>query len=440
MRAAADLWWLLRRRDAGRSDPQRLATVLAVVAFAVTTAVLLVVLGGLGAFLARAEAAGDSGDAGTYPLLAGTATALLAVPLVTLGGAASRLAVARRDARLAALRLAGATTAQVGLLTVLDAAAQAVAGALLGVLGYLTLLPAVMQLRFQGRTFTLTELLVPWWGVTLTVVGVLVVAVASAVGSLRTVAISPLGVAARVTPRGLHWTRVLPLLLTAVAFAVMFSLGLGTLAVLVGVLVAGFATLNMVGPWVMSVVGRLALRFSRSAATLVAARRVLDSPRTAWRSVGGVALAVFVAGITSAVAMFEASGPTTAADAVLLADMATGGLLTLAIAGLLAAVSTAVMQCGRVIDQRPQYRALHLAGTDLRVLDAARLRETTIPLVAAVVLAGGAASVFMLPVMGTALVTHLPLLVRFVLGVVATSALVVLGTLSSRRVVRTVLA
>jgi hypothetical protein len=51
------MWLLLRRRDAGRSDPQRLTSVLAVVAFAVTTAVALLVLGGFQAFAARAASA-----------------------------------------------------------------------------------------------------------------------------------------------------------------------------------------------------------------------------------------------------------------------------------------------------------------------------------------------------------------------------------------------
>lgn len=440
MRAAASLWWLLRRRDAGRSDPQRLTAVLAVVAFAVTTALLLVVLGGLGAFLARAEHALPGDPHGFYALLAGTASALLAVPLVTLGGAASRLAVARRDARLAALRLAGATTGQVGLLTVLDATAQALAGAVLGVVGYAALLPAVALLRFQGRTFDLAELVVPWWLIMAAVVGIALVALVSAVTSLRGVAIDPLGVAARTTPGGLHWSRALPLVLIAAVFAVMVLLGLAQLAVLVGVLVAGFATLNLVGPWVMSVAGRLALRRARSAASLIAARRVIDSPRTAWRSVGGVALATFVAGLASTIAMFDADGPDAADQAVLLADLATGGFLTLAIAGVLAAVSTAVMQAGRVIDQRGQYRALHLAGTDLRVLDAARRRETTIPLVAAVGLAAAAAAVFMLPVAGMSLFSSAPLLLRFAGGVAGASALVVLGAAASRRVVRTVLA
>ncbi|MPV36043.1 FtsX-like permease family protein [Georgenia subflava] len=440
MRAAVRMWWLLRRRSAGRSDPQGLTTVLALVAFAVTTAVLLVVLGGLGALLDRAAAAAPGSSATSYPLLAGTATALLAVPLLTLGGAASRLAVARRDSRLAALRLAGATTGQVSLLTILDAAAQALAGALIGVVGHLGLLPAVMQLRFQGRAFDLGELLVPWWMVPAAVAAVVAVSVASAVTSLRTVAISPLGVAARVSPKGLHWSRVLPLGVTAAAFVVMFSLGLAEVAVLIALVVVGFATLNVIGPFVMSLIGRVTLRRARGPATLIAARRVLDSPKTAWRSVGGVALATFVAGLTTASAMFDAGRAADPAEAQLLADLATGGFLTLGIAGILAAVSTAVMQAGRVIDQRGEYRALHLAGTDLRVLDAARVRETTIPLLAAVALSGAAASVFLLPAFGLTLLTSVPVMVQLVLCVSAAVLLVLVGTLTSRRVVRTVLA
>src|SRR5690606_16997563 len=98
MRTTLQMWLLLRRRDAGRSDPQRLTGVLAVVAFAVTTAVALLVLGGFQAFAERAASApADDNDAGFYVLLAGTASGLLLIPHATLRGAASRLAVARRD-------------------------------------------------------------------------------------------------------------------------------------------------------------------------------------------------------------------------------------------------------------------------------------------------------------------------------------------------------
>ncbi|MCB7135066.1 FtsX-like permease family protein [Cellulosimicrobium marinum] len=447
-----DLWWLLRRRSTDDRDPRALTTALAVVAFATTTAVLLVVVGGFGAFLARAGGvegvrAGFEGvtpyDA-QYPFLAGIASLLLLVPLVTLGGAAARLAVARRDARLASLRLAGATPRQVTTLTVLDAAAQAVVGALAGVAGYGLLLPLVARLRFQGRPFEIGELWVGVPAVLGAVALVVVVALVSALASLRRVAITPLGVAARVTPPGLRAAR---LLTTGVAFAALLvatNVSLGSPAVVVtvltAVLVVGFATLNVVGPFVLWVVGRITARRARHVATLLAARRVVDSPRSAWRSVGGVALATFVAGLTSIFALLDPGVGADPAERQYLTDLSTGGFLTLAIAGVLAAVSTGVMQAGRVVDQRHEYRALVLAGTDLRTLDQARFRETLVPLVASVGVATVAALMFMAPVIGFGAFTNVAVVAQFLACVAAASTLVLAGAGASRFVVRGALA
>lgn len=440
MRATWSLWRLLRRRGASSTDPQRLTTTLAVIAFAVATAMLLVVLGGVGAFVDRAAAPGADTDTQSYVVFAWVATGLLVVPLTTLGAAAARLAVARRDARLAALRLAGASTGQVTGLTVLDATAQAVVGAALGVVGYLALLPLVARLRFQGRTFELAEL---WTGVPIVLAalaGVVLVAVASSAMSLRRVVITPLGVANRVQPPGLTWLRAVVAAVAVGAFAVVTTsvgqVGLGVIGVM---LVVGFATLNLVGPFTVWVVGRVTAHRARTAATLLAGRRMIDDPKTAWRSVGGVALATFIAGLASITTLFSsASSGATPEDAVFLGDIATGGYLTLAIAGLLAAVSTGVMQAGNVIAQRTEYRALSLAGTDLRVLDSARMRETFIPLVVTVGTSAGFALLFMLPVLGAGMLTQVSVVVQFVLSVLAATGLVLLGAAASRTVVRDV--
>lgn len=439
MRATWDMWRLLRRRGAASTDPQRLTTVLAIIAFAVATAMLLVVLGGVGAFIERAAAPGADADAGSYVVFAWVATGLLVVPLTTLGAAAARLAVARRDARLAALRLAGASTGQVTGLTVLDAAAQAVTGAVLGVVGYLALLPLVAQLRFQGRTFELAEL---WTGVPIVLAalaGVVLVAVASAAMSLRRVAITPLGVANRVRPPGLTWLRAAVAVVAVGAFTIVTTgagqPGLGVIGVM---LVIGFSTLNLVGPFTVWVVGRVTARRARTAATLLAGRRMIDDPKTAWRSVGGVALATFIAGLASITTVFSSASESSPADQVFFGDIATGGYLTLAIAGLLAAVSTGVMQAGNVIAQRTEYRALSLAGTDLRVLDSARMRETFIPLVVTVGTSAGFALLFMLPVLGAGMLAQVSVVVQFVLSVLAATGLVLLGAAASRTVVRDV--
>ncbi|MFF3063982.1 FtsX-like permease family protein [Oerskovia sp. NPDC057915] len=453
MKAILDLWWLLRRRSSDSRDPQGLTNVLAIIAFAATTAILLVVVGGVGAFLERAGGfdgmsagaeAGASSYDGQYPIFAAIASLLLLIPLVTLGGAAARLAVARRDARLASLRLAGATTGQVATLTVLDAAAQVLVGALLGLVGYAALLPLVAQLRFQGRTFELSELWVGVPALLLAVVGVVLVALVSAAVSLRRVAITPLGVAARVTPPGMKAVRLVSIAVAFVAMLVVTNVSFGgagvTIAVLTLVLVAGFATLNVVGPFVIWVVGRLTARAARNVPTLLAGRRIVDSPKTAWRSVGGVALATFIAGITSIFALFDPGMGADPEEVQFLGDLVTGGFLTLAIAGVLAAVSTGVMQAGRVIDQRGEYRALTLAGTDLKTLDKARFRETVIPLAASVGLATVASLMFMAPVLGLNAFANADVVLQFLACVAGASALVLAGAAASRFVVRSAMA
>lgn len=445
------LWWMLRRRSSDTKDPQALTTVLAVIAFAVTAAILLVVIGGFMAFWERSGLSLEAGgvviseDPDTqYPLLAAIAILLILVPLVTLGGAAARLAVARRDARLAALRLAGATTGQVTVLALLDAVFQAAVGALIGIVGYAALLPLVSRLRFQGRLFEIAEL---WVGVPVligAVLGVVLVAAVSALASLRRVAVTPLGVAARQTPPGLRWVRVLVPVAAIVAMwmvnATTFSSEGAALIFILTILILGFAALNVVGPFMLWIVGKIAVARATEVSTLLAGRRIVDSPRTAWRSVGGIALATFIAGLTSAFALLDSSMARSAAEAQYMRDLQTGGYLTLAIAGVLAAVSTGVMQAGRVIDQRMEYRALVLAGTEVRTLDRARFRETLIPLTASVGIATCTALLLLGPLLGMGTFTKMSVVVQFLGCVAGAYALVLLGAGAARRVSRTVLA
>ena len=395
MTGALRLWLSLARHVQGtRSGGGRLPSVLAVVAFAVTTWSVLTVAGGVQAFAARAAAPGAGSDAQTYPFLSWVSVALLLVPTATLGAAAARLTVARRDERLARLRLAGATSAQIGLIALLDAAAQAVAGAALGVVANLLATPAVALLRFQGRPFEPAELRLGPALVLAAAGAVLLVSLLSCAMSLRRVAITPLGVAQRLPVAGLSWTRVLPVLVLGGGFVVAFNaagalFGVGQAfgaLVLVGFLAGAFAVFNLVGPLLVSVLGRLLARRARGVPTLLAARRMADDPRSTWRSVGGISLVTFVAGCLSVTPGLTADAQE--GEQVLLADIGTGAAVTLVIAAVLAAVSTGVTQASRVLDSRTQYRTLHLSGTDLAVLHAARSRETWVPLV---VTMGGAA-------------------------------------------------
>lgn len=384
-------------RRFSRHGDSRLTTLLAVLAFAVATAALLTVLGGMLAFLER-SAAGDLGSEGYfYVTCAIFATVVLVVPILTLGGAAARLSMARRNERMAALRLAGATSAQVGGLTLIDTTLQAVLGVLIGAGLYAAAIPAVALVPFAGRGFTPAELWVGPSRLALMLLGVVALALLSAVLSLVQVATTPLGVAQRVSPRAMSVLRIALLVVGLLTWAAIsrrpsilgLALGLGFC----------FAMIAVAGPFVLWLVGRIAAGSARSVEQLLAARRLVDDPRGAWRIVGGVSMATFVAGLTSV-----APTITSAAGDSLGADIATGAALTLGIAALLSAVSTGVLSAVSALDERPTARLLWLAGTDLATLARARRRQVLLPLGFSVGLAAAGAMLIVAP-FGIAMIT-----------------------------------
>ena len=331
--------WRLFHRPGSRGSAGH-TSVLAIIAFAAATTIFLTVLGGVHGFMWRASADHTIGCAinldackpGTaeiwkqrianphsldqyataYVVLAFFACLLLIVPFVALAGSAARLAASRRDARLASLRLAGATTGQVIRLTALDAAGQALVGALIGIAGYCVLIPLIMLLHFQNQTFTFEQLWVGPIALIITLVGVTVLALISSLVTLRRVAITPLGVTSRVAttlPSG--WRVVVfavimviavllfknPMVLAQAGEVVMYG-------VIIGFMLLCFALVNLVGSWVVTARAKAKAKRPKDAATMIAMRRILDNPKRAWRNVSGIALAVFIAGITSICGFF----------------------------------------------------------------------------------------------------------------------------------------
>jgi hypothetical protein len=438
MRAATGLWWRLRR--AGAAD-NRVPGVLAVVSFAVATAALLVCVAGLRAFEARnplppggleGRLSDEAALGNLYVTLAWIATTCMVIPILTLGGVAARLAIARRDQRLAALRLAGATSGQVTLMTLAEAAAQAVLGALAGVVVYLAVLPLVARLSFQGRPFELRELVLPLGQTLAVVAAVVVVAIVSGASSLARVAISPLGVAARTSPKRLSVLRVLLALAAGAAWVLVITpMKEPQRMTIVLVLGAMILAVNAVGPWVVMVAGRVAARLAPTAASLLAARRIADDPKSTWRAVGALGLAVVVVGFTS---LASVDDPTTPLERYLADDLGTGALVTLVIITIVGATSTGVVQAARVLDQREQYRALALAGTSERSLHRARALEVALPLAMTIALSAGFVLVLMLP-FSSAL--DGALVVRFVVTSAVAGAVVLASVLASRSLVRT---
>ncbi|MGW3767311.1 FtsX-like permease family protein [Actinomadura verrucosospora] len=245
-------------------------------------------------------ATGASWSAGVYLLLAGLASVLMVVPLLVFGGAAARLTVARRDGRLAALRLVGATPGQVVAITVTEAVLTAAAGAAAGLVLYAAAVPPLTRVTIAGGGWFAGEL----WPSPPVLVGLLlavpVLVGASAVAGLRRVVVSPLGVARRETPPGMRAVRIVALLAVVTAFGAvgggLVDMGRAGVIVLMVFLVLAFLAINFAGPWVVAIIGRVAVGTARGPARLLAGRRLVDDPRSAWRTVAGVALTGFVAG------------------------------------------------------------------------------------------------------------------------------------------------
>jgi hypothetical protein len=117
--------------------------------------------------------------------------------------------------------------------------------------------------------------------------------------ALRRVHISPLGVARRATPKPPGAWRVAPLL------AGLAELGFWTVhghpASIPGqvqAFVSSFAIilvgLFIAGPWLTMASARVMARWTSRPGTLIAARRLADDPRAAYRAVSGLVLALFI--------------------------------------------------------------------------------------------------------------------------------------------------
>jgi len=424
----------------------RAAIVLPAVAFAVTTALLLVVAGGARMFLVDPRAQ-ESGD-GFYGILASLALLLLAVPLVTLGAAAARLSSRRRNDRLATLRLLGASGREIWALTVLEATLVAAAGAVVGVALYVVLLPLVGLLPFFGGPVGMASVAIdPLLGSGV-LVGIVMIAAVSAAASLRRVTVTPLGVRTRsAAPPSRRAALIVGLVaLAGVALLVANFAVVGELlgpaiavAVLLGVFAGGMALLNLVGAPIVAARGRAMARHAKGAAALVAGRELAAHAGPSWRRVSGMAIVSFIAvvagcGLAIADIASGASGAS-GAEGTLMADIRTGVLLTLGIAFVLLACAVGVTQAASVLEERDLIVGLDRLGIPDAELRRARRLTVMVPLRWAAI--GGAAlgGVLSFPIVGISLLVAPLSVVTIALTFVAGFALVAAALASTRPIV-----
>ncbi|WP_424467830.1 FtsX-like permease family protein [Pseudoclavibacter helvolus] len=423
------------------------AVALPAVAFAVVTAITLVVVGGTIMLFTPPPGMDSHGFFAVFALM------LLTVPLLTLGVAAARLSARRRDDRLATLRLLGASTRVVTLLAVAEATLIALVGILAGSLLYVALLPLVGLLHFYGGPVGAASMWVGFPILAMTAAGIAVLAAASSFAGLAAVRVTPLGVRKRDKAPRVKWfalaAGVLTLLLAVGLIAV--SQGLMTAFGIVGIFLAifvpfaiGMLALNLIGSPIVGLIGRLMAKRAKTPARLIAGRRLAEAPGVAWRSVSGIAMIAFVSVIGGSglalLDMASGSASISAEELILLTDLRTGVLLTLLIAFLMLACTVGVSQAAAILDERRLLISLDRAGMPRRVLEQAQRAQVWAPLLLAALGGAGAAIALVLPLVGVSLLiaplAMLTMLLCFVLGFGA----VWVALLGTRPVVSSVLA
>ena len=237
-------------------------------------------------------------------VLSVVALALL-MPVLIFIGTATRLSAARREQRFAAMRLVGATPRQTSVIAAVESAVAAAAGIVIGFGLFFVLRIPLAAIPFTGQSFFPAELSLSLPDILAVAVGVPAASALAARLALRRVNISPLGVSRRVTPGSLRAWRVLPLLagLAELGFVVVHGKPASPGGKVL-VYVPGFALimigLILAGPWLTMAGARVMARRASRPGTLIAARRLADDPRAAFRAVSGVVLALFIFTVAAA--------------------------------------------------------------------------------------------------------------------------------------------
>ncbi len=223
-------------------------------------------------------------------------------PVGVFVSTATRMSAARRELRLAALRLVGATPGQVARLAVVEALVATSIGALGGVLLFFVLRPLVAMIPLNGWTWWPDTIMPPLPAAVAVLLLVQVLGAAGALITMRRLTVTPLGVQRRSAAAPPRVWRLIPLGVSIVALLIAVLLYRArdlpeavTLTATGLAFAAVIASIAFAGPWLTIVVARVMHRRAGSAAALLAARRLGDEPRGSFGAIAGVIMAVFVA-------------------------------------------------------------------------------------------------------------------------------------------------
>ena len=323
------------------------------------------------------------------------ASALLVLPLLFMLNQVVRLGTATRERRLAALRLAGATPAEVRRIGAVEVGFPVTVGALSGPLVFALLRELLGGQRLAGpgggSYLDLSSLpeLVPtsvtptWWQFAVVVAAVAGAGVATGALASRHLITSPLGVSRRAQrPAPRPWG----LLLVGTGLAALAAVASGAAVAsfvnrafrsgeavgIAGMLLVVLGVIAL-APWVAFRAGQRAARRTSDPATLIAAGHLVSDPRPAGRA----AAVVGAIGIVSGAAAVLELGPffgSVFIDPFFVISYALVGVVLILVL-LVTASTLAVHAAETLVDRRRVLAALVAAGTPVSVLRDSLRRE-----------------------------------------------------------------
>ncbi|MEU9064926.1 ABC transporter permease [Streptomyces sp. NPDC048430] len=322
------------------------------------------------------------------------ALVLLLVPVLGFLGQCARIGAVHCHRRMAGMRLAGATPAQVRRIAAVESAFACLAGSAAGFAAF------AVFLAVAGHT----PPPMAWAGFVVVVLAVPVVAAPVSVFALRHVVASPLDHVRRTGPdRGRRAALVSLLAVGLIATAALLHLSPAgrsvkpfALLVLGLVLLTGAGAVWVSGAFAAFVGRRLTLR-AQNPAVLIAASRLAQDPWAAARTHAALLLVTVVGvgfvGVRGVLLAALAEGDYRPAS---LAFYTTG----IDLAGSAVLVALAISLCGLAVGtaeslatRRRGLAAQAAAGVPHRVLARAALLETALPLAPALLLAGAGGTV-----------------------------------------------